>query len=405
MIPVSGKSLQLGRNERIVLVGDSITEARMHSCILESYLTMCRPDRQAEIRNLGKGGETATQFLVRLDPDCLSWKPTLAVVSYGMNDSGYSSWNRDAVDTYGRATRAIIRRLQDSGCRIVLCSPGCIGRLPPWPFLSERNETLEGLNDTLRSIRDEGAGIAIQEGVPFVDQFEGMLRATNDSVGRYGERYAVCGAEDGVHPSWAGHVVMAFGILSALGLSGDLASFRIDAANRSAAAGAGHRFLGVDGNAFRFRSVRYPFCSDGPPDRDESIPSGMTLVPFQETFNRWMLTLEAASATSHRVTWTTPGEAGGGEGRVFTGAQLARGVDLSGSYRCTPFQGPFRRIEERIRKKQAVEVEETWHAWESESRTREAGLAEREAVRDAELDAIRQAFVPVDHVLRIEVLP
>ena len=58
-------------------------------------------------------------------------------------------------------------------------------------------------------IRDEAAAIAVIEQVPFVDHFWNLYKARLESTHRFGTDYAICGADDGVHPSWAGHVVMA----------------------------------------------------------------------------------------------------------------------------------------------------------------------------------------------------
>lgn len=400
-----GTSLTLRRDERILLLGDSITEARMHSCLLESYLAMCRPDLRAEVRNLGKGGETASEFLLRMEGDAMPWSPTLAVVSYGMNDSGYSGRNgATAASSYGRSIRTMVRRLRQAGSRIVLCSPGCIGRLPPWPFLAERNETLDGLNETLRLIRNETARIALEEGLPFVDHFEALLRAKTEGIRRHGEGYAACGAEDGVHPSWAGHAVMAFGILKALGLEGIAADLRIDLTRRTATASAGHRFLAHADGDFRFRSVRYPFCADGPLDRDDSIRSGLALVPFQGTFNRWRLTVTGADVPRFRVAWTRDGT-GGGEPLAFDAKRLEEGIDLVDLFPENPFLERFLRVGTVVRRKQDLEVEETWLEREKDGSAPAAGMAVREADRDARKEEIRRMVRPIAHGIRIEAMP
>ena len=50
--------LALQKGDRLLLIGDSITEAPRHAQMLETYLTVCRPELEVQVRNIGKGGET-----------------------------------------------------------------------------------------------------------------------------------------------------------------------------------------------------------------------------------------------------------------------------------------------------------------------------------------------------------
>src|SRR3974390_3362984 len=55
--------LLLQRNDRLAICGDSITEQKMYSRIIEDYLTMCAPELQIAVRQYGWSGETASGFL------------------------------------------------------------------------------------------------------------------------------------------------------------------------------------------------------------------------------------------------------------------------------------------------------------------------------------------------------
>ncbi len=285
----------LHKGDRLALIGDSITEANRHSRMLETYLAVCAPDLEVEVRNLGRGGETAQGFLERIESDCLHYQPTVATMCYGMNDAGYLDYNRAGADTFRAASARIVSTLKAAGVRMVLASPGCIGRLPAWEFVNELNGTLDGINTSLLVMRDEAALIAEAEQLPFVDHFWNLYRARFASAEKYGADYAVCGADDGVHPSWAGHVVMAFGLFSALGFDGDLGHFTIDLATKTATTTGDHVFRAETDNAYAFTSGRYPFCAEGMLDKDWFIRSGMTLVPFNQRFNRMTLRMNGTS--------------------------------------------------------------------------------------------------------------
>ncbi|MDB6018260.1 MAG: hypothetical protein JWR19_2749 [Pedosphaera sp.] len=52
---------------------------------------------------------------------------------------------------------------------------------------------------------------------------------TGDFIGKwnYGTNYGIPG-NDGVHPHWAGHTVMAYAFMKAMGLNGDIGTFTVD---------------------------------------------------------------------------------------------------------------------------------------------------------------------------------
>lgn len=98
----------LSQGDRLLLIGDSITEANRHSRILETYLAVCAPELEVEVRNVGKGGETAEGFLQRIESECLTYQPTAATICYGMNDAGYLDHNRASADEFSAASRRIV---------------------------------------------------------------------------------------------------------------------------------------------------------------------------------------------------------------------------------------------------------------------------------------------------------
>ena len=391
----------LKQGDHLLLIGDSMTEARKYSLMIETYLNVCLPELEVVVRNLGKGGETAEGFLGRIESECLRNRPTVATICYGMNDAGYINNNREAADKFRLASEMIIQRLKAEGVRVVLSSPGCIGRLPPWDFVDELNGSLDGVNTSLMYIRDEAAAIAEAEGLPFVDHFWTLYQACFVSTTRFGADYAVCGADDGVHPSWAGHVVMAYGFFKALGFDGNLGTFNIDMIGKTATADRGHIFVAENEGIYTFSSRRYPFCADGRPDKDWSIRSGMTLVPFNQEFNRMILKVNGATARTYRVAWTNQQNMLE-EWHLYTPLELNEGVNLAEQFHINPFSASFRRIEDLIFEKQGIEANETWHTWEGEGKTAAVGLAENEARRTELLMEVKRAHVPITHVIRVE---
>ena len=72
--------------DRLAICGDSITEQKMYSRLIEAYLTAARPDLEITCRQHGWSGEQAGGFFARMQNDVLRFKPTIATTCYGMND-------------------------------------------------------------------------------------------------------------------------------------------------------------------------------------------------------------------------------------------------------------------------------------------------------------------------------
>ena len=120
-----------------------------------------------------------------------------------------------------------------------------------------------------------------------------MFKAGYEGQTRYGADYAISG-KDGVHPGWAGHLVMAYAFLRAMGLDGDLGTFTVDLGAQTATASAGHSVESFNDNQLTVVSTKYPFCASGETNSDNSLRSGATLVPFFQELSRFNLVVKNA---------------------------------------------------------------------------------------------------------------
>ena len=121
------RALVLKPGDRLAICGDSITEQKMYSRIMETYLTVCAPELAITVRQYGWGGETAPGFLRRMTNDCLRFKPTIATTCYGMNDHGYRPYEDSIGERYQKNSLAIAQSFQAAGVRFIQGSPGCVG--------------------------------------------------------------------------------------------------------------------------------------------------------------------------------------------------------------------------------------------------------------------------------------
>jgi hypothetical protein len=185
------KGLLLQKGDRLAICGDSITEQKMYSRIIETYLTVCVPELEITARQYGWSGETAPGFLNRMTNDCLRFKPTIATTAYGMNDHGYRAYAPQIGETYRKTSLAIIQSFKNAGARVVLGSPGPVGKVPTWTRSGDA--TKEQLNLNLCELRNIDIELAASENVAFADVFWPMFTQEFFARQKYGENYAVPG--------------------------------------------------------------------------------------------------------------------------------------------------------------------------------------------------------------------
>jgi hypothetical protein len=401
--------LLLKPGDRLAICGDSITEQKMYSRITEDYLTVCEPELQVTVRQYGWSGERAPGFLARMTNDCLRFKPTIATTCYGMNDHEYRVYEDRIGQTYREKCTAIIEAFKAHGVRVIQGSPGCVGKVPSWT--RHTNDTVMDLNLNLCQLRNIDVEIAKQERVGFADVFWPMLTAGVTAQKEYSPSYAIAG-RDGVHPGWAGHTIMAYAFLKAMGLKGDIGVIVADLKNGKVEVSSGHELVSARDGEFTIRSSRYPFCACVPegqaaasypvcetddPTKDNSIRSAMTLIPFNQDLNRLILKVKnVKSSRSYKVAW-------GNQTKTFTGSQLARGINLAAEFPCNPFCEAFAKVDAAVAAKQAYETRQIKSAFRSpEAKSDMEGVANRtEKEREPLAAAIRAAFVPVTHTIKI----
>lgn len=398
--------LFLKKGDRLAICGDSITEQKMYCRIIEDYLTMCVPQLDISVRQYGWSGEKTGGFLGRMTNDCLRFHPTVATTCYGMNDCEYRPYENRIGLTYQANSKDIVEAFKKNGVRVILGSPGCISQVPWW---TTSGATLDELNQNLCNLRDLDIGIAKDEKVRFADVFWPMLTAGTAGAQRYDPGYAIPG-NDGVHPFWAGHLVMAYAFLKAMGLDGNVGVFTIDLKKNQIKVSDGHKVISAQDGQFEIESSRYPFCPCEPAGqaaasypvcgRDNinsvnSIRSGMTLVPFNKELNRLMLIVRGTDAESYNVTW-------GNESKVFTAEQLKHGINLAEEFPSNPFSAAFARVDSAVAAKEAYETFEIKNFFNGPDVARtDAVVGKTEQQRDELVAAVHAAFVPVTYVIKI----
>jgi hypothetical protein len=190
---------------------------------------------------------------------------------------------------------------------------------------------------------------------------------------------------------------MAYAFLHSFHLEGDIGTFTVDLGSNKAKVSAGHELLGFNNGELQIKSHKYPFCiGDGDPSKDDNIRSGTMLVPFNQELNRMILAVKHPKAMSYKVTW-------GEETKTFTAAQLAKGINLAEEFPRNPFSDAFKRVDEAVNAKQVYEtkqIKEIFHGAAAKA-DMEGAVARTEKERELLVAAIKEAFVPVTHTIKI----
>jgi lysophospholipase L1-like esterase len=408
--------LVLKKGDRLAICGDSITEQKMYSRLMEDYLTMCVPQLNISVRQFGWSGEKVPGFFVRMTNDCLRFHPTIATTAYGMNDFEYRPFIERIGAAYESNSMKMVEAFKANGVRVILGSPGDVSKMPSW--VKSATGTVDDLNLSLCELRNIDVALARKEKVRFADVFWPMLTGGFTGKRQYGADYGIPG-NDGVHPHWAGHEVMAYAFLKAMGLDGDIGTFTVDLKRNKIKVSKGHQVLSTGPGEYEIESSRYPFCpcaregkaaasypvcgQDGI-DSDNSIRSGMTLVPFNQDLNRLTLVVKNGSASQYLITW-------GAESKTFPAEQLAKGINLAAEFPANPFSETFAKVDAAVTAKQAFETKEMKETFRRTASRRptmaqiaaqtDEVVGEAEKEHDALVAAERAAFVPVKHVIKI----
>jgi lysophospholipase L1-like esterase len=200
----------LRKAERIVFLGDSITQAgaapRGYVTLVREALAKQYADRGIEVIGAGISGNRVPDLEARLDRDVLEKKPTLVVIYIGINDVWHSLQNRGtSKPDFEQGLRRIIKRLQDAGARVILCTPSVIG---------EKHDGSNPLDAMLDEYSQISRTVAAETHSRLLDlrrQFVAHLKARN----RENADKSVL-TDDGVHLNSAGNQFVAERMLEAV---------------------------------------------------------------------------------------------------------------------------------------------------------------------------------------------
>ncbi len=196
----------LQNNTTVLFQGDSVTDAgrsrvsdrllgsgypaKVRSLIKKEY-----PESSIKVINRGISGNRAVDLLNRWENDCVLLKPDYVSILIGVNDTWRRYDNNDITpaDIFKDRLRKIIElTLEKTPAQIVLLNP----------FLLDINEKITLMREDLCLKQEAVAALAKEYGTKFID----LDQIFKDAAEKRSPDYY---AADGVHPTKAGHTLIA----------------------------------------------------------------------------------------------------------------------------------------------------------------------------------------------------
>ena len=318
-----GAAFYLHPDDVVVFYGDSITDQRLYTTFVETFIVTRYPKLPVRFVHSGWGGDRVTgggggRIDSRLERDVLAYKPTVMTIMLGMNDGNYKPFDDATFQIFCDGYEHIIKFMKDAvpGLRITVIDPSPyddVTRAPLFP---------DGYNSVLLKYGEYLRTLAQRNNLDFADLNTRLVKALQRANAK-DPATALKILPDRVHPGASGHLLMAASLLEAWGATPAVTTVEIDAAAVKVKDALNTTVSGLQsGDALSWTQ------------KDEALPmpvprndAAMTLAvessDFREKFNQEMLRVTGLNAAAYSLTIN-----GHSVGK-FTGEALAMGINLA----------------------------------------------------------------------------
>ncbi len=155
--------------DRVVFYGDSITDQRLYTTFVETYIVTRFPSMNVSFVHSGWGGDRVTgggggPIDRRLVRDVFAFKPTVVTVMLGMNDAGYQPFKPAIFDVYAKGYQHLVDSLESNlpHVKLTLIQPSPYDDVTRKPrFEGGYNQVLIRYGEFVRSLAEKkGATVA-----------------------------------------------------------------------------------------------------------------------------------------------------------------------------------------------------------------------------------------------------
>ncbi|NOY82288.1 MAG: SGNH/GDSL hydrolase family protein [Kiritimatiellaeota bacterium] len=318
----------LKSGDTLLFLGDSIT----HQCLYTRYVTLFYMTRYPltplHFYNSGVGGDQAANALKRFEYDVAAMRPACVTVLLGMNDGRYRPLGEPQFGIYKTNMTALVDRLQkETAARIFLLTPSMYDVKAR---TMRGRPGIPGYNDALVAFGEFLVSLGKERGLPVVNLNRPLVEATAALRRSKPEATLIPG---GVHPDPAGHLVMAYTILKAFGVTPVVSKATITVDNARAETERAHvAKLTARQDAVEFdlteNALPFPYRSDA--------RAVLSVLPFTRDLNRQILAVKGLTGGEYRL------EIDGVATGRYSADALAEGVNLSENEKTPQYQQALR---------------------------------------------------------------
>lgn len=165
-------SMSFQKPKRVIFFGDSITQAAVNPMGFITKIGEAIDKKglksQYELIGAGIGGNKVYDLYLRLDNDVLAKDPNLVIIYIGVNDVWHKATSGTGTDPdkFLRFYEALIKKLQDKKCSIILCTPAVIG---------EKNDFTNQQDGDMNKYAAMIRGLATKNNLPLCDLRKAFL--------------------------------------------------------------------------------------------------------------------------------------------------------------------------------------------------------------------------------------
>jgi lysophospholipase L1-like esterase len=214
--------------DRVVFYGDSITDQRLYTTFVETFIVTRFPAINVMFVHSGWGGDRVTgggggPIDHRLERDVFAYKPTIVTVMLGMNDASYRPFDQKIFDVYARGYDHLVQSLKTNlpGVRITLIQPSPYDDVTRAPkFEGGYNQVLERYGEFVRTLAEK-------EGATVADLNTSVVKAIRKAV-QLNPTGAQDLIKDRVHPGPGGQLLMAAALLKAWNAPALISTLELD---------------------------------------------------------------------------------------------------------------------------------------------------------------------------------
>lgn len=296
---------------RVAFVGNSITEAGFYESYIWLYYMTRFPGQRIEVINAGIGGNTAKDIVARFDDDVLSKKPTVIVLTFGMNDSGYFEYNQPEPDkaadkkveeSYNNFMLLVDKLKSDPNIQKIMMSSS-----PYDETMKNKDNYFPGKSKTIERIIAFQKETASKNQWPFVDLYYPMQQINVEGQ-KTNPEFTIIG-KDRIHPGNGGHLVMAYLFLKSQGLNDvPVAEVKVDARKKKLIqnnnADISNLSISKDNLSFDYLAKALPFPIDSASrmwGSEQKQSDALAVIPFMQEFNQEIIQVNNLSGAKYEL--------------------------------------------------------------------------------------------------------